>query len=274
MRELVINILPVCIALGVGAGVMVVGGRLPPRRKLGGRKVFESMVRKRDNRFGIKYWLDSFLTKNGAIYHYGKRCGAKQLFIVSLLMMAVGWMVGLKIAIYVSAIAAVVGMLLPWLLLPVLNHMDNEKILPDLRLVYHALAMQIKAGVYVTDALAEMYSGVENRRFKEALLDLGGDIVLKADINAALERFQNRFDNRYIDSLCITVIQAMESGQAVELLSDIAEQVKDMEKMVLEKQKANLDRSITFYQLGMLACVLAVAIYACISNMFSTTLGF
>ena len=45
----------------------------------------------------------------------------------------------------------------------------------------------------------------------------------------ALERFQGQFNNRYIDSLCITVMQAMESGQAVELLTDIADQIRDME---------------------------------------------
>ena len=36
--------------------------------------------------------------------------------------------------------------------------------------------------------------------------------------------------NRYIDALCITILQACESGQAVELLGDIGEQLKDMEE--------------------------------------------
>ena len=52
---------------------------------------------------------------------------------------------------------------------------------------------------------------------------------------------QDCFDNRYIDSLCIILLQALESGQVVELLGDIGEQIKDMEQSVLEKKKNALD---------------------------------
>lgn len=104
-------------------------------------------------------------------------------------------------------------------------------------MVYHALEIQIRAGVYVTDALAECYGSVQEPRLKQALLDLAGDIVMKADIFDAMERFQGKFDNRYIDSLCITILQALESGRAVELLGDIAEQIKDMESTVMERKK-------------------------------------
>ena len=50
------------------------------------------------------------------------------------------------------------------------------------------------------------------RRLRQACLDLAGDIVMKADIYEALEHFQEKFDNRYVDSLCITILQALESG--------------------------------------------------------------
>lgn len=272
-REIMTDILPVFMALILGGGVLAVGARYPPAKKIGRRRVFEGMLKKHRNNTGLRYELENWLEKYGAKYHYGRSISAGKLVVASLMIMAAGWIVGMRVAMYVGFIAGVSGLLLPWLLLPVMNRLDNERMLSDIRLVYHALATQIRAGVYVADALAEMYSGVENQRLKEALLDLGGDIVLKADMLSALERFQRRFDNRYIDSLCITVIQAMESGQAVELLSDIAEQVKDMEKAVLEKKKGKLDRSITFYQLGMLSCVLAVAIYACINHMLSSALS-
>ena len=154
------------------------------------------------------------------------------------------------------------------------NGKDNEKLLPELKLVYHALEIQIRAGVYVTDALAECYGSVRERRLRDALLSLAGDIVMKADIFDALERFQAKFDNRYIDALCVTILQALESGQALELLGDIGEQVKDMEAAVLERRKGALDRSITFYQLGVLAIVLGLALYACVSYMFGAAVNF
>ena len=89
-----------------------------------------------------------------------------------------------------------------------------------------------------------------------------------------MDRFQQKFDNRYVDSLCITLLQALESGQALELLSDIGEQIKDMEAGVLERKKNALDRSITFYQLGVLAVVLGLALYACVVYMFGAAAGF
>ena len=164
--------------------------------------------------------------------------------------------------------------LLPRFLLGYLNRRDNERMLPEIKLVYHALEMQIRAGVYVTDALAECYGSVQEERLRQAFLDLAGDIVMKADLYEALEHFQGKFDNRYIDALCITILQALESGQAVELLVDIGEQIKDMESSLLERKKSALDRSITFYQLGILAAVLGITLYACVSHMFTAALSF
>ena len=132
----------------------------------------------------------------------------------------------------------------------------------------------MKAGVYVTDALAECYGNVREKRLRAALLDLAGDMVMRADIYDALNSFQAKFDNRYVDSLCIIVLQALESGQAVELLGDLGEQIKDMEEVVLNRKKGKLDRSITFYQLTMLAVVLGIALYACVTHMLRAAAGF
>jgi len=119
----------------------------------------------------------------------------------------------------------------------------------------------------VTDALAECYGSVYEKRLRDALLELAGDIVLRADIYEAINKFQSGFDNRYVDSLCITILQAMESGRAVEVLADMGEQIRDMEQEVLARKKAALDRSLTFYQLGILVVVMWIALYACVIRM-------
>ena len=46
-----------------------------------------------------------------------------------------------------------------------------------------------------------------------------------------------------------------------------------MEETVLKRRKSALDRSITFYQLGILAVVLAIALYACVTYMFGAAAG-
>ena len=105
-------------------------------------------------------------------------------------------------------------------------------------------------------------------------MDLAGDIVVQSDLLTALTDFREKFDNRQIDALCITLIQAGESGQAIDLLGDMGEQLKDMEVMVMQHQKSALDRSITFYQLGILGAVLGVIIYACVGYMFRAAVTF
>lgn len=267
MIRLFIKAMPVIVAGLFAAFIVEVGGRHPPKKVIKGVREFAGMLSAKKAGQGFIDRINSFLIKNGARFHYGKSASPATMIIASAILFAVGWILGMRMQLALSVLFAFIGAAGPWLLLPALNKSDNEKMLQDIKMIYHALAMQIKAGVYVADAISEMYSGVKFTRLREALLDLGGDMVMKSDMFGALERFQSKFDNRYIDSLCITILQSMESGQAVELLSDIADQVKDMEKAVLEKRKGRLDRSLTFYQLGMLACVLAVALYACVNYM-------
>ena len=215
-----------------------------------------------------------WLTRNGAAYHYGRWMNPTGYLALCLVLAIAGFGILSFWKIGYGVVAGILLFFLPGRMLVYLNKKDNEAMLPEIQLVYHALEIQIMAGVYVTDALSECYGSVKGKRIRQALLDLAGDIVMKADIYRALSNFRGKFDNPYIDSLCITIIQGLESGQAVELLGDIADQMKDMEGRLLERRKSSLDRSITFYQLGILAAVLGVVLYACIIHMFTTAVGF
>lgn len=217
---------------------------------------------------------EQWLTKNGASFHYGKWVEPIRYLAMRIVLTGLGIVTLVTVSPLFGAFMAVLLFFLPDGMLLYLNSRDNEKLLPELKLVYHALEIQIRAGVYVTDALTECYGSVQDVRLRSALLELAGDIVMKANIFDSLERFQEKFDNRYIDSLCIIILQALESGQALELLGDIGEQLKDMEETVLMRKKNALDRSVTFYQLGILAAVLGISLYACITHMMGAATGF
>lgn len=214
------------------------------------------------------------LCKNGAAFHFGKWMEPGSFLVLRIALAGIGLIVGIQWTAVYGGIFAAVGYVMPEILMRYLNFRDNERMLPEIKLIYNGLEMQLQAGVYVTDALAECYAGVQEERLRQALLDLAGAVTVKADVYEALNRFQQSFDNRYIDALCITLLQAMESGQAVELLRDIAEQVKDMEVSVMNRKKAALDRSVTFYQLGILAAILGIVLYACVTQMFASALSF
>ncbi|MDE6924877.1 MAG: type II secretion system F family protein [Acetatifactor sp.] len=232
------------------------------------------LVRERGKRSVWYQRTEKWLRKNGAAFHYGRKMDPPRFLAVRIVLALLGLSALSGVSVWVGTGGMAALFFLPVLLLDYLNRMDNERMLPELKLVYHALEIQIQAGVYVTDALSECYGSIRERRLRRALLDLAGDIVMKADIYEALDRFQTRFDNRYIDSLCITILQALESGQALALLGDIGEQIKDMEETVLERKKGALDRSITFYQLGVLTVILGMALYACVTYLFGAAANF
>lgn len=235
---------------------------------------FSGMLKKKERQSEWYNRTQEWLIKNGGDFHYGKWIEPGRYLVLRVVLALLGLLTVGALSWQGGLAAAVMLFFLPEVLLVYLNGKDNERLLPELKLVYHALEIQIRAGVYMTDALAECYGSVQEPRLREALLALAGDIVMKADIYQALDRFQRKFDNRYVDSLCITLLQALESGQALELLGDIGEQIKDMEANVLERKKNALDRSITFYQLGVLTVVLGIAIYACVTYMFGAATAF
>lgn len=223
--------------------------------------------------FEYERW-ERYLRINGASYHYGSWINPISYLAICILAGLIGLTIGITFDAWMGVLLCAVGLFLPGILLQYLNKRDNERMLSELDMVYSALAIQIRAGVFVTDALSECYGSVSHVRLRDALQNLSGDIVMKADLDNALEQFQGQFNNQYIDSLCITILQATESGQAVELLGDIAEQIKDMELTLQHKKKEQLNRSVTFYQLGIFALILVLVLYACVVHLFSASLFF
>ncbi len=236
-------------------------------------KSYENMfLRVKENNsgfFSYEKW-ERYLRIHGAAFHFGKWMNPVSYFVLCLLTCLALFVLGLSQSVLLSIGGALIGLMLPGLLVEYMDKRDNEEMLTDLNLLYSALSIQIRAGVYVTDALAECYSSVRQIRLKRALLQLSGDIVMKADLGKALLDFQNQFCNKYVDSLCITISQAMESGQAVELLGDIAQQIKDMEILTQNRKKQQLDRSITFYELGIFAAIICFVIFTCVQSLFQT----
>lgn len=269
-----LDILPYVSAVLVFGVLVLLSVEYPPQIVLRSCEELRGVLQKRSQNTGWYRNTARWLEKNGGNFHYGKWMNPTSYLALKIILAGMGMTVVSQISVGYGVMAAILLFLIPGWLLMYLNKKDNRELLPEIKLVYHALEIQIRAGVYVTDALAECYGSVRHRRLRQALLDLAGDIVIKADIYEALGKLQGKFDNTYVNSLCITILQALESGQAVELLGDIAEQIKDMESLVLERRKGALERRITMYQLGVLAAVMGVVLYVCITHMYSAAVDF
>lgn len=218
--------------------------------------------------------VEAFLRRNGAEYHLGARVDPVKYQALKIILAVLGLLAGIRIHGLAALVLAAMAFAAPGIYLASANSRDNQRMLPDIKLVYNSLAIQIQSGVYMADALSECYASVTDRRLKAALMELSGQIIMKSNFGGALGQFRDRFDNPYIDSLCVILVQAMETGQAVELLSDISEQLKDMEAAILQKRKGKLDRDTTFCLLGIMAAVLGVVIYVCVSEIFRTAVNF
>jgi pilus assembly protein TadC len=271
---LLIRYLP--LICGVLAAVMVLfffAGHTE-RAVLSAYREISGLVIEKSMKTGWYTKTERMLKRTGASFRSGGRLTTGSFLAFRLLSSLAGFVVGSRISVAAGLVLIVPSSFVPMFIINRLNKRDNEKMLTDIKLVYNSLATQIRAGINISDALTECYGCAGYGRFRKALMELASDIVINSDIFDALEKFQGKFDNRYVDALCITVLQALESGQAVELLADISEQIKDMEASLLEKRKGRLDRSVTFYQLGILGAILAVILYACVKYMLSAALKF
>lgn len=266
--------LPIATALIAFVFVWQLSRAQPSKRLLRAYEEFQGYLAAKSRDSTWYQQTEEWLLKKGASFHFGDWLQPTAWLTLNLAMSLVGFIIGREFMPGGALLLATGFYFLPRLLVQYLDYRDNESMLSELKLIYHGLEIQIRAGVYVTDALTECYAGVRDERLRQALLDLAGAVTIKADVYDALNHFQCCFDNRYIDALCITLLQALESGQAVELLSDIAEQVKDMEVSIMGRRKGALDRNLTFYQLGILAAVLGIVLYACITQMFSVAMNF
>lgn len=209
-----------------------------------------------------------FLLANGATFHFGKWISPLKYMILRVLISLAGFVIGTQTNAFAAIALMVLGFELPTILLVKLNQKDNTKMAPQLQSLYNMLQEQIKAGVYITDALAESYRGIGKGRLRAALEGLSGDILLRNSFPEAMNRFNAKFNNSTIDSLCVILVQAQESGQSVELLSDMSEQLKDMQASMLQKKKEKLNRIETVCIMGILTAVIGIIMYVCMTAMF------
>ena len=122
----------------------------------------------------------------------------------------------------------------------------------DLQTLYNSLQTQIKAGIYPTDAMTETAEAITNKRLYCALVELKGDLLTNLSFKDAVRRMEEKFENKYITSLVLALTQAVETGPVLELLNDLADQIRVMRDAELISKKEKLDRLISFCELGLL----------------------
>ncbi len=215
-----------------------------------------------------------FLMSHGAADHFGSWIDPVKYLAIRICLAAIGFTVG----IYVNAFVGLVGMVIGFFLLPLLllyiNNKDNDALTPQIQTLYSLLQVQIHAGVPMIDALSESYQSFPAGRLRNALSEFSTTIYFNGSFDKSLEELNGKFDNGFIDSLCIILLQARESGQAMELLRDISQQITDMQASLQLKKKEKLNRITTFCLMGIMGAMIGVALYAAITQMYASVGSF
>ncbi len=255
------------LTAALAAGILIWAGRsFHPGRAVAAvyRRVDRRLHRQRGGWFQYDA-IDAFLTAHGAAFHYGAWMDPVKYLAVKMVSAAVAFALGLGIHPLLGTLAVAAGWQLPGVLLKRMNSQDNRKMTAQLESLYNSLSMQIEAGIHVTDALVECHRSLPRGRLRQGLEELSSDLFVHSSFGEAVDRFQKKFGNGFIDSLCIILKQAQESGQAVDPLRDMADQIKDMEAALLLRKKEELNRFTTVCIIVVFAAAIAVILYACVT---------
>lgn len=151
-----------------------------------------------------------------------------------------------------------------------MNQIDNDEMLPDIRKIYDTLKIQSKAGMFLTESLMEVYRVVTHKRLKKALLELNGQLYVKNQIVEAINTFNGKFNNEYIDMLCVTIKQAEQSGQSVRVLNDISNQLVAVQKQIHKKEEDSLNRRLLVAQMMIFVSIMMIVLTMLISVLASS----
>lgn len=146
------------------------------------------------------------------------------------------------------------------------NENDNDSMLADIKTVFDCLRIQVKAGVYISDAISEIVPVIASKRLRQGLIYLGESIVLTNNLEESLIAFNEMFHNRHIDTLVIILRQALVSGQSAQSLDNAFAQMTDIEQALNIKTENSLERKVMVIQVMVLFGILIMAGFCCISE--------
>ena len=216
-----------------------------------------------------------YLSKNGIDYVSKSRVDPFSYIGIKMVISLLGFIVGVGLSGTLAGIGClVVAFILPDLIVKKSNDKDNEAMMDDIRTMYDTLKIQTKAGVFLDYALSECYLGVKNKRLKVALLELNSKIITRNDIGAAIDQFNLQFSNKYLDTFCVIIKQSLQSGQSVQVLEDMSNQMVDINRAKALKEKQSLDRNLQIYQLLLMIGIIVTCVFVLLSEVDMSLMNF
>lgn len=223
--------------------------------------------------------IDTFLRSNGGYYMFDWLEPFTFILIkfgLGLLFFIVGISLGgsIVIGLVLGVILAIIGFFSFDFIIKIANDSDNDDMMDDIKSIFDTLKIQTKAGVFLSYSLSECYLIVKNARLKAAMLEMTNKIVIKNDIESAVTEFNKNFENAYIDTLCITIKQSMESGKSVQILEDLSKQIADMQHAINIREREKMENRVQILEMGIFVGLIGAVLYALVVQMMGSMNGF
>ena len=276
----ILMILPVLAAAGTAvlfaALLLLIGKRKRMETNGWSQEIAEREQERRKTMQRLLYGADAsryqktrkFLSEMGADYMMKREIDPVEYVLARIFLGAVFGLLGAASGGTVAAAALLAaGYGLIPLILRISNSGDNKKIMADMKCMYDTLTIKTEAGVFFTDALPECYRAVEHPRLKAALLELNAGIIVNNDIEEAILAFNRRFKNQYIDTFCIIIRQALESGQTLQILNDMSGQLADIQKAIHAAEKERQEMQVMKVEMMVYGMILAVVCFYVVTLM-------
>ena len=206
------------------------------------------------------------LSRMGVNYHMGRIITPSEYLMIQLAGAAFFLFIGIFSFGVLGIATGILGYFLPQLLFQYLNEKDNEKMLPDIKSIFDTMLVNLEAGVFLTEAVADSYRHVENRRLKKALLELNSELIATNDFEESVSKFELKFNNKYINNLCVILKQSRDSGMSVEMLSDMSSYMTDVSRALNIKKQKKLDGEGLKVEVMLYIGIIATCLYITLST--------
>lgn len=216
---------------------------------------------------------EKFIKSSGLYYMTKGKVNYKQYQMICAVITTLFMLAGYSFAgLLGMIIGAVIGIFAPRLILKANNDQDNSKMLDSIKQVYDTLRIQVSNDIYITDVLRECYITTQHPRLKTAFYELVSEINAKSNINEAVDNFNDKFNNPFIDALSLSIRQSLLTGNASQIFNDISKQVDAIDQAILLREEDRAKRLNTIVQALVYFGILAIVIYFAIlaaSDLFA-----
>lgn len=223
-------------------------------------------IRKKVIRNKDKYRkMQIYLSKKGVNYMMKRTVDPIEFIGVKLLVGTVAGMIAFLIGGVLAMITLfIIGYYIPNLIVYLSNRSDNKAMLLDIKEIYEILKLKTESGLFITDSLLQCFKVAQNSRLKAGLLELASEIKAKNNISEALQNFELKFDNKYINSFAGVIRQGLETGDTLSSIENISKQLVSVQKAmdIIIDGKTNANVQMT--QVVVLIEIMIIVFYALI----------